>query len=78
MVVVYLKNGEKAPIPDAGYVKLEAVGGSGSNQALRCFSGNTEVGHFRWAEVAGYTISNLRSSSPGSMDAWTARLEAQA
>jgi hypothetical protein len=76
MVVVYLKNGEKAPIPDANYVKVEAAEG-GSGQVLRCFFGNSEVGYFRWDEVAGYTISNVRVMNPATADAWAARLEAQ-
>ena len=76
MVVVFLKNGEKAPMPDAGYVKVE---GNGVGALLRCFFGNNEVGVFKWEEVAGYTISVLSSSdySPsGSNDAWHARLNA--
>jgi hypothetical protein len=75
MVVVYLKNGEKAPMPDAGYVKLE---GSGASGVLRCFFGDREVGVFKWDEVAGYTLSVLNASdfSPAgaSYDAWQARL----
>ena len=77
MVVVYLKNGEKAPIPDADYVKVESAGEGLSSQVLRCFVGSNEVGHFRWEEVAGYTVNNLRLSSLGSPDAWAARLEQQ-
>jgi hypothetical protein len=77
MIVVYLKNGEKAPIPDANYVRLEAGGDNASTQVLRCFFGNTELGFFRWEEVAGYTISKLRATSAGSNDAWTSRLESQ-
>jgi len=76
MVVVYLKNGEKAPMPDANYVKLESSGESVSTQVLRCFYGNTEVGHFRWEEVAGYTVSSVGVPNLGSVDAWTARMEA--
>jgi len=34
MVVVYLKNGEKAPMPDANYVKLEALS-DGRGMVLR-------------------------------------------
>jgi hypothetical protein len=77
MVVVYLKNGEKAPMPDANYVKLESMGENASAQVLRCFFGNTEVGHFRWEEVAGYTVSSVRVPNMGSPDAWSARIEAQ-
>jgi hypothetical protein len=58
MIVVYLKNGEKAPMPDADDVKLEA-GVSPQALMLRCFFGGREVGQFKWEEVAGYTISVL-------------------
>ena len=75
MVVVYLKNGEKAPMPDANYVKLEGAGEAVSGSVLRCFFGNTEVGVFRWDEVAGYTVSSLRVVSVGSNDAWESRME---
>jgi hypothetical protein len=78
MVVVYLKNGEKAPIMDANYVRIEGAEESPSSLVLRCFFGDAEVGHFRWEEVAGYTISKLQLPNLGSNDAWTARLEAQA
>ena len=77
MVVVYLKNGEKAPMPDANYVKLESNGEGASMPVLRCFFGNTEVGVFRWDEVAGYTVSSVRVPNMGSPDAWAARLESQ-
>lgn len=75
MVVVYLKNGEKAPMPDANYVRIEGAGDSTTAQVLRCFFGNAEVGYFRWEEVAGYTVSKLRAMDAGSNDAWTARLQ---
>jgi hypothetical protein len=75
MVVVYLKNGEKAPMPDANYVKIEASGETPATRVLRCFYGNTEVGHFRWEEVAGYTVSSVRVPNMGSPDAWAARME---
>ena len=74
MIVVYLKNGEKAPMPDANYVKLEPVSEGSAAQTLRCFFGNTEVGHFRWEEVAGYTVSATRGNPSASMDAWASRL----
>jgi hypothetical protein len=77
MVVVYLKNGEKAPMPDANYVKLESAGEGTAAQVLRCFFGNTEVGNFRWDEVAGYTVDTVRVPNVGSIDAWTARMEAE-
>ena len=76
MVVVFLKNGEKAPMPDATYVKVEAAATGG--QTLRCFWGDQEVGVFKWDEVAGYTVAAVSSSefSPAgaSLDAWQARL----
>ena len=75
MVTVYLKNGEKAPMPDADYVKIESAGEGSIAHVLRCFHGNTEVGYFRWDEVAGYTVSSFRAASMGSADAWTARME---
>jgi hypothetical protein len=45
MVVVYLRNGEKAPLPDANYVKIEPVG---EMLMLRCLYGGQEVGQFKW------------------------------
>ena len=50
MAVVFLKNGEKAPRPDANDVKLEA--GVDGKSMLRCFFGSSEVGVFKWDEVA--------------------------
>ena len=58
MVVVYLKNGEKAPMPDADEVKLEAAS-TPPVLMLRCFFNQREVGVFKWDEVAGYTVSVL-------------------
>ncbi len=78
MVVVYLKNGEKAPLPDANYVKVEAAGdASDAEQMLRCFWGNTEVGMFKWSEVAGYTVSSVHAPDApfASNDAWNQRLQ---
>ena len=76
MVVVYLKNGEKAPMADANYVRLESTSETGMLM-LRGFFGNTEVGQFKWDEVAGYAVEVIRlSDPPGSMDAWNARLQA--
>ena len=76
MVVVYLKNGEKAPIPDATYVKLEP-GVDPVAQMLRVFFGDNEVGQFKWEDVAGYTIAARSSGNPAlqSYEAWTQRLE---
>ncbi|HLF78252.1 MAG TPA: hypothetical protein VJB57_12260 [Dehalococcoidia bacterium] len=77
MVVVYLKNGEKAPMPDATYVKVEDTPGA-ADSTLRCFFGDREVGVFKWDEVAGYTVAVLTSNdfSPAgaSLDAWNERL----
>ena len=57
MVVVYLKNGEKAPLPDANFVKIEASADpSGAGLLLRCYFGDREVGLFKWDDVAGYSI----------------------
>jgi hypothetical protein len=71
MVVVYLKNGEKAPMPDANEVKLEA-GGPAQSLMLRCYFGSSEVGQFKWDEVAGYTVSVLTPdiSSRTAYEAW--------
>ena len=75
MVVVYLKNGEKAPMVDANFVRLESTTDTGM-MMLRCFFGNNEVGQFKWDEVAGYAIDVVRLNEPtGSMDAWNARLQ---
>ena len=76
LVVVYLKNGEKAPMADANYVRLESPPEFGMLM-LRCYFGNEEVGQFKWDEVAGYAVEVVRlSESPGSLDAWNARLQA--
>ena len=73
MVVVYLKNGEKAPIPDANYVKLEAVG-DGRGLILRVLEGGQEAGQFKWEEVAGYTIDVPQGQSgAAAYEAWGAR-----
>ncbi len=77
MVVVYFKNGEKAPMPDARFVRLDEAGETDSVM-LRCLSGDQEVGQFKWEEVAGYTISASRSgngSAPSAYEAWSRRLE---
>jgi len=45
MVIVYLKNGEKAPLPDANDVKVSSAADDKAGVAmLRCFFGNHEVG----------------------------------
>jgi hypothetical protein len=77
MVVVYLRNGEKAPMPDANFVKVEASAESGGESMLRCFFGSTEVGQFKWGEVAGYTVEAVRvpDAPIGSYDAWTKRIQ---
>ncbi len=76
MVVVYLKNGEKAPMADANYVRLESTTETGM-QMLRCYFGNIEVGQFKWDEVAGYAVEVVRFGEPGgSLDAWNTRLQA--
>jgi hypothetical protein len=78
MVVVYLKNGEKAPMADANYVRLETTPETGMTM-LRCFFGNSEVGQFKWEEVAGYVVEVMRlGDTPpgtGSYDAWNARMQ---
>ena len=77
LVVVYLKNGEKAPMADANFVRLETTADTGMLM-LRCFFGNNEVGQFKWDEVAGYAVEVIRLSSEpaGSLDAWNTRLQA--
>ena len=75
MVVVYLRNGEKAPMPDATYVRIEPEDAPGAT--LRCFFGNEEVGHFKWDEVAGYTIAATSGIEADAASAapWMQRLE---
>ena len=74
MVIVYLKNGEKAPLPDANYVKVAAAADDTAGVAmLRCFFGEHEVGVFRWDEVAGYSID-----APNSHDGVSTREAYQA
>lgn len=76
MVVVYLKNGEKAPMADANYVRLEAIPETGM-MMLRCYFGNSEVGQFKWDEVAGYAIDTVRftGEQTGSYGSWPSRLQ---
>ena len=64
-MLVYLKNGEKAPVADANFVKLDA---GQSPALLRCLFCDREVALFKWDEVAGYTISVLavEDASPAS------------
>jgi len=78
MVIVYLKNGEKAPLPDANDVKVTSAADDKAGVAmLRCFFGNHEVGVFRWEEVAGYSLDAPMSqdgvSSREAYEAWGAR-----
>ena len=77
MVVVYLRNGEKAPMPDANYVKVDAAPEDGGESMLRCYFGNAEVGLFKWAEVAGYTVEAVRvpDAPLGTYEAWTKRIQ---
>ena len=77
MVIVYLKNGEKAPLPDANEVRLTAGVDNAAEPMLRCYFGNSEVGVFRWSEVAGYSIdapaSHGGQSSRAAYEAWGVR-----
>ena len=79
MVVVYLKNGEKAPLPDANEVRVVDSATDKSGVAmLRCYFGDHEVGVFRWDEVAGYSIDapvslNGDASSKAAYEAWGVR-----
>lgn len=77
MVVVYLRNGEKAPLPDANYVKVEAAAEGVAEPMLRCFFGSAEVGLFKWSEVAGYTVEAMRvpDAGLGTYEAWTKRIQ---
>ncbi len=76
MIVVYLKNGEKAPMPDADSVRREPDTG-GTGVLLRCFYGKQEVGQFRYEEVAGYTIEATQglADQNASPEPWFRRLE---
>ena len=40
---------------DANYVRLESTPETGMLM-LRCYFGNSEVGQFKWDEVAGYAV----------------------
>ncbi len=75
VIVVYLKNGEKAPMPDADYVKFEEP--APGRSLLRCYFGSQEVGQFKWEEVAGYTLAPRPEidphSSPQAFEAWGMR-----
>jgi hypothetical protein len=62
-------------MPDATYVRIEPAETPGA--ILRCFFGSEEVGHFKWDEVAGYTVS-ATSGIEGhavSVTPWLQRLE---
>jgi hypothetical protein len=74
MVVVYLRNGEKAPLPDANYVRIEP--GQDGHTMLRCFFGQSEVGLFKWDEVAGYSIAAVPNpDAPVSYQPWLDRVQ---
>ena len=74
MVIVYLKNGEKAPLPDANEVRLDANMEKAGVTMLRVFFGDHEVGVFRWEEVAGYSMDapmSVTGPSPrAAYEAW--------
>jgi len=75
MVIVYLKNGEKAPLADANAVRIDDGGSKVGAVMLRCYFGEHEVGVFRWDDVAGYSIDapmslNGASSSKAAYEAW--------
>jgi hypothetical protein len=78
MVIVYLKNGEKAPLPDATEVRVvDSADDKRGVAMLRCYFGDHEVGVFRWEEVAGYSIdapmSLNEASSKAGYEAWGVR-----
>jgi hypothetical protein len=66
MVIVYLKNGEKAPLPDANEVRISSGVDKEGEAMLRCYFGNHEVGVFRWGDVAGYSMDAPLSQGPAS------------
>jgi hypothetical protein len=76
MVIVYLKNGEKAPLPDANEVRVvEGASDKSGAAMLRCYFGEHEVGVFRWDEVAGYSIDapmslHANASPRAAYDSW--------
>jgi hypothetical protein len=73
-----LKNGEKAPMADANYVRLDSTAETGMTM-LRCFFGSNEVGQFKWDEVAGYAVEVVRlfdAPPAGTLDAWNDRMQA--
>lgn len=73
MVVIFLKNGEKAALPDANYVKVEAMA-DGRGTIVRVLEGPQEVGQFKWDEVAGYTIDvPAEVSTQPQFEAWGVR-----
>ena len=76
MVIVYLKNGEKAPLADANYVKLDATPDAATMKMLRCFFGDHEVGVFKWEDVSGYSVDaphGLQHVSDQAYEAWGVR-----
>ena len=76
MVIVYLKNGEKAPLPDATRVRVEHDPAQAA-RILYCYFHDQEVGQFKWDEVAGYTVQATSpmdaQSSPEAYHAWGLR-----
>ena len=77
MVIVYLKNGEKAPLPDANEVRIDNGDSKAAAVMLCCYFGDHEVGVFRWEEVAGYSIDAPISigteSSKAAYERWGVR-----
>ena len=77
MVIVYLKNGEKAPLPDANFIKLDSAPEMAGLKMLHCFFGEHEVGLFKWDDVSGYSIdapySGERPSSEDTYKVWGLR-----
>jgi hypothetical protein len=72
MVIVYLQNGEKAPLPDANYVKLDTAADAGAVKMLHVFFGDHEVGLFKWDSVSGYSIDAPFSERPSTAEAYKA------
>jgi hypothetical protein len=56
VVIVYQKNGEKAPMLDANEVRIEKDPDS-AGLVLRCRFNGDDAGYFRWDEVSPYSIT---------------------